>query len=52
MCIDQSLEGEIKQKETVIGGTQDNVKTLEMHHVAGLTDVRGRVARCDAAIAR
>ena len=46
------IESEIKQKDSAIGGTQNNVKTLEMNHVAGLTDLRGRVARCDAAISR
>ena len=55
MCFNilkQSIEGDIKQKDTALGGTQDNVKNLEMHHVTGLTDVRGRVARCDGAISR
>ena len=46
------LENEIKQKDNVIGGTQSNVKALEMNHVAGLTDLRGRVARADASISR
>ena len=33
-------------------GATSAVKNLEMHHVAGLTDVRSRIARADAAIAR
>ncbi len=39
-------------KETHVEGAQNAVKNLEIHHVAGVTDLRGRVARCDAATAR
>ncbi|ELU06030.1 hypothetical protein CAPTEDRAFT_149793 [Capitella teleta] len=46
------LEEQIKSREGYSEGTQSAVKNLEMHHVAGVTDLRGRVARCDAAIAR
>ena len=48
----QFLEEQIKSREGYTEGTQSAVKNLEMHHVAGVTDLRGRVARCDAAIAR
>ena len=37
-------------KEHAYSGTRSAVTNLEMHHVAGLTDLRGRVVRCDAAI--
>ncbi|CAH1796182.1 unnamed protein product [Owenia fusiformis] len=48
----ESLESGIKQKENAAEGTSTAVKNLEVHHVAGLTDLRGRVVRCDASIAR
>jgi DNA replicative helicase MCM subunit Mcm2 (Cdc46/Mcm family) len=33
-------------------GTNNAVKNLEVHHVASLTDLRGRIVRCDTSISR
>ncbi|XP_078685754.1 protein FAM81A-like [Branchiostoma floridae x Branchiostoma belcheri] len=46
------LEDQIKAKESEIQGTNITAKNLEFQHVAGVGDLRGRVARCDASIAR
>ncbi|PAA90101.1 hypothetical protein BOX15_Mlig013284g1 [Macrostomum lignano] len=46
------LEDEIKQRDQGITGQSTALKTLETHHVAGITDLRGRVARCDASIGK
>ena len=48
----ETLEGEIRSKQSLVEGQSTAVKNLELHHVAGVTDLRGRVARCDAAIQR
>ena len=45
MHITQGLEQSIRFREGQSEGTNNVVKSLEMHHVAGLTDIRGRVAR-------
>lgn len=47
-----SLEKQLLVKEHAYSGTQTAVTNLEMHHVAGLTDLRGRVVRCDTAISQ
>ncbi len=39
------MEQQIKARENQSEGATNAVKNLEMHHVAGLTDLRGRVAR-------
>ena len=46
------MEDQIRSKESYVEGTTNAVKNLEVHHVAGLTDLRGRVARCDASISK
>ncbi|CAM9981920.1 unnamed protein product [Lampetra fluviatilis] len=46
------LEAEVRMRDSTALGTSSAVKTLEMHHVTGVGDLRGRVARCDASIAR
>jgi hypothetical protein len=48
----QFLEAQIKERDGATIGTQHVVKNLELHHVAGVTDLRSRVVRCDASIAR
>ena len=48
----QTLEKQLMMKDQVYTGTQTAVTNLEMHHVAGLTDLRGRVVRCDTAISQ
>ena len=46
------LESEIRSRQTKAEGQSAAVKNLELHHVAGVTDLRGRVARCDSALQR
>jgi hypothetical protein len=46
------LKDEIRSKESKLEGNTTAFKNLELHHVAGVTDLRGRVARCDHAIER
>ena len=48
----ENLEGEIRSRQSQVEGHSTAVKNLELHHVAGVTDLRGRVARCDSAIQR
>lgn len=48
----EALESEIKSRHSQVEGQSTAVKNLELHHVAGVTDLRGRVGRCDAAIQR
>ena len=46
------MEHQITSKSGVSEGTAVAVKNLEVSHVASITDLRGRVGRCDAAIAK
>ena len=46
------LDEQVKSRTGTNQYTAESVKNLEMHHVAGVTDLRGRVARCDASIAK
>lgn len=46
------LEESIRTRDNVSMGTNNAVKNLEVHHVASLTDLRGRIVRCDTSIAR
>ena len=48
----QFLENQIQSKQSVSEGTSVAVKNLEVSHVTELADLRSRVARCDASIAR
>lgn len=48
----ESLESEIRSRQSQVEGHSTAVKNLELHHVAGVTDLRGRVARCDSVIQR
>lgn len=48
----EALEDEIKSRHTQVQGQSTAMKNLELHHVAGVTDLRGRVARCDGTIQR
>lgn len=36
----------------MISNAGNSVKTLELQNVTALTDIRGRIARCDASISR
>ncbi|XP_013411484.1 protein FAM81A [Lingula anatina] len=46
------VEDQLRMKDSSTSQASAAVKNLEVHHVAGLTDLRGRVARCDASIAK
>lgn len=48
----QSLEESIRSRDSAAVGTNTAVKNLEVHHVATLTDLRGRIVRCDTSIAK
>ncbi|XP_067827591.1 protein FAM81A-like [Heptranchias perlo] len=46
------LQEQIRTQDNASHGTNSVVKSLEMRHLNGIGDLRGRVARCDASIAR
>ncbi|XP_006818337.1 protein FAM81A-like [Saccoglossus kowalevskii] len=46
------LEDQVRDRDNTGATTNRDVKTLEIHHVGNVVDLRGRVARCDASIAR
>jgi len=46
------LEQQLRSRDGHVASTQDVIKNLEVSHVGGLTDLRGRVVRCDTSIAR
>ena len=48
----QALESEIRGRDFAVVGTNKAVNKLEVHHVTMLQDVRARIARCDASIAK
>ncbi|XP_038670884.1 protein FAM81A-like isoform X2 [Scyliorhinus canicula] len=46
------LQEEIRRRDNVSHGTNAVLKSLELRHVNGIGELRGRVARCDASIAK
>jgi hypothetical protein len=50
--ISQSLEDQLRARDNASVGTNSAVKNLEVHHVASLTDLRGRIVRCDTSISK
>ncbi|KAL7390934.1 hypothetical protein ABVT39_001545 [Epinephelus coioides] len=48
----QVLERQIGQRDSITSGTTMAVQSLEQKNMAGIGDLRGRVARCDASIAK
>uniref|UniRef100_UPI00398F0495 protein FAM81A-like n=1 Tax=Pristiophorus japonicus TaxID=55135 RepID=UPI00398F0495 len=46
------LQEQIRTRDIASQGANSMVKCLEMRHLNGIGDLRGRVARCDASIAR
>ncbi|XP_051806383.1 protein FAM81B [Acanthochromis polyacanthus] len=48
----QTLERQIAQRDSVTSGTTTAVQNLEQKNIAGIGDLRGRVARCDASIVK
>ncbi|KAL4227871.1 hypothetical protein ACF0H5_013309 [Mactra antiquata] len=46
------LEESIRSRDSATVGTNTAVKNLEVHHVATLTDLRGRIVRCDTSISK
>ncbi|KAK3588380.1 hypothetical protein CHS0354_018181 [Potamilus streckersoni] len=47
-----SLEEQIRSRDQAAAGTNSAMKNLEVHHVASLTDLRGRIVRCDTSISK
>ncbi|KAF7670347.1 hypothetical protein LDENG_00010160 [Lucifuga dentata] len=47
----QALDRQIIQRDSVTSGTSLAVQNLDQKNMAGIGDLRGRVARCDAGIA-
>ena len=52
MCLLQGLEAELRGRDIAVIGTNTAVNKLEVHHVTMLHDLRGRIVRCDTAIAK
>ncbi|XP_057162286.1 protein FAM81A isoform X1 [Ursus arctos] len=50
--VSKVLQEQIRARDNISYGTNSALKTLEMRQLSGLGDLRGRVARCDASIAR
>ncbi|XP_077203755.1 protein FAM81B isoform X3 [Paroedura picta] len=48
----EMLERQIKTRDDVTSGTNFAVQSLDHKHLQGVGDLRGRVARCDASIAK
>ncbi|XP_018942423.1 protein FAM81B [Cyprinus carpio] len=48
----QVLEAQIIQRDNLAAGTAFAVKSLDHKNMTGIGDLRGRVARCDASIAK
>ncbi|XP_066509825.1 protein FAM81B-like [Hoplias malabaricus] len=48
----QVLEAQIVQRDSVASGTSFAVQRLDHKNLTGIGDLRGRVARCDAGIAK
>ncbi|KAL3866732.1 hypothetical protein ACJMK2_044013 [Sinanodonta woodiana] len=47
-----SLDEQIRSRDQATAGTNSAMKNLEVHHVASLTDLRGRIVRCDTSISK
>uniref|UniRef100_A0A663LYX3 Family with sequence similarity 81 member A n=2 Tax=Athene cunicularia TaxID=194338 RepID=A0A663LYX3_ATHCN len=48
----EMLQEQIRVRDNLSYGTNSTLKSLEMRQLSGLGDLRGRVARCDAGLAR
>ncbi|XP_073321582.1 protein FAM81B [Pagrus major] len=48
----QALERQIAQRDSISSGTTMAVQSLDQKNMAGIGDLRGRVARCDASITK
>ncbi|XP_075449389.1 protein FAM81B isoform X2 [Ascaphus truei] len=48
----EALENQIRTRDGVSTGTSFAVQSLDQKHLFGIGDLRGRVARCDASIAK
>ncbi|XP_008119783.1 protein FAM81A isoform X2 [Anolis carolinensis] len=48
----EMLQEQIRVRDSLSYGTNSTLKSLEMRQLSGLGDLRGRVARCDAGLAR
>ncbi|XP_042308311.1 protein FAM81B [Sceloporus undulatus] len=48
----EELERQIKARDDMTSGTNFAMQSLDLKHLQGVGDLRGRVARCDASIAK
>uniref|UniRef100_A0A8C6Y541 Family with sequence similarity 81 member A n=1 Tax=Naja naja TaxID=35670 RepID=A0A8C6Y541_NAJNA len=48
----EALQEQIRVRDNLSYGTNSTLKSLEMRQLSGLGDLRGRVSRCDAGLAR
>ncbi|XP_042327334.1 protein FAM81A isoform X2 [Sceloporus undulatus] len=48
----EMLQEQIRVRDNLSYGTNSTLKSLEMRQLSGLGDLRGRVSRCDAGLAR
>ncbi|KAK1892521.1 Protein FAM81B [Dissostichus eleginoides] len=48
----QSLERQIAQRDSITSATTLALQSLDQKNMTGIGDLRGRVARCDAAICK
>ncbi|XP_026537826.1 protein FAM81A [Notechis scutatus] len=48
----ETLQEQIRVRDNLSYGTNSTLKSLEMRQLSGLGDLRGRVSRCDAGLAR
>lgn len=46
------LEDQLRQKDSYIMNSGSAIKTIELQQATTVTDMRGRIARCDAGIAK
>ncbi|CAJ1068543.1 protein FAM81B isoform X2 [Xyrichtys novacula] len=52
VCLDQALERQMAERDSITSGTTLAVQNLDHKNTAGIGDLRGRVTRCDASIAK
>ncbi|XP_070619002.1 protein FAM81A isoform X1 [Erythrolamprus reginae] len=48
----ETLQEQIRVRDNLSYGTNSTLKSLELRQLSGLGDLRGRVSRCDAGLAR
>ena len=46
------MEEQLRAKDSYITSSGNAIKSLELQQATSLTDIRGRIARCDASISK